>query len=94
MAEHERIAKTYQRKRLEEENYYNKDIADKCWLQQEAMRALPDHLRAAAEVIDDEPPPADRQPTIWATPPIKGFDIRDYENIGEGGDNEDEDTSK
>ena len=86
LAEHARIAKTYQRKRLEETNLMNKDIADKIWLQQEAMRALPDHLRAAAEVIDDEPPPPDREFTIWQTPPIKGFNIKDYENDGEDED--------
>ena len=92
LAEHARIAKNYQRKKLQEKNKMNKDIADKIWLQQEAMRALPDHLRAAAEVIDDEPPPEDREFTIWQTPPIKGFNIRDYENDGvdEDGDGEDE----
>lgn len=73
----------------------NKDIADKIWLQQEAMRALPDHLRAAALVIDDEPPPPDRDGmTIWDTPPIKGFNIKDYDDDGIGGDDDDDEENK
>ena len=49
-AEHTRIVKTYQREKLRRVNLINKDIADKIWLQQEAMRALPDHLRESAGI--------------------------------------------
>jgi hypothetical protein len=57
----------------------DKDIADKIWLQQEAMRSLSGDLLAAASIIDDSPPPPDRPWAVWQTPPIKGFNIRDYQ---------------
>lgn len=56
----------------------NKDLADKIWLQQEALRSLSGDLLAAALIIDDSPPPRNRPWTIWHTPPIKGFDIKKY----------------
>ena len=39
----------------------------------------------AALVIDDTPPPADRPWPMYATPPIEGFNYKDYIS----GDNED-----
>jgi len=44
----------------------------------EASNALPPHLKAAADVIDDSEVPADRPYPRWHTPPIKGFKINDY----------------
>jgi len=93
LAEHAKIALTYQRKLTELSNQLNKDLSTKIWLQQEALRALPDNLRAKAEEIDEAPPPPDRPWPIWATPPIKDFDVRQYtgkKTEGEEEDDEDE----
>jgi hypothetical protein len=59
-------------------NQQAKDLTTKIWLQQEAMRAMTPELREQAEIIDDTPPPPDRPWPIWLTPPIKGFNPRDY----------------
>lgn len=56
----------------------NRDLTDKIWLQQEALRALPAHLLEHAMIIDDTPPPADRPWPKYDTPPIKGFNPMDY----------------
>lgn len=48
------------------------DLSTKLKLKLAAVAALPPHLRAAAEVPDDEPFPLNRQ--MWnETPPIEGF---------------------
>lgn len=48
------------------------DLSTKLKLKQAAVAALPPHLRAAAEVPDDELFPLNRQ--MWTdTPPIEGF---------------------
>ena len=74
----ERIARKYQSEFSKEFFKLQRDLADKTWLMQEAMRALPDHLRAHAETIDETPPPDDRPFPVWDTPPIKGFNVQDY----------------
>eukprot|EP00607_Mallomonas_marina_P009284 CAMPEP_0182418768 /NCGR_PEP_ID=MMETSP1167-20130531/3148_1 /TAXON_ID=2988 /ORGANISM="Mallomonas Sp, Strain CCMP3275" /LENGTH=162 /DNA_ID=CAMNT_0024593147 /DNA_START=60 /DNA_END=548 /DNA_ORIENTATION=+ len=74
---HTAIAKEYQKQIRLRSNRIDKDIATKIWLQHEALRALPPALRAAAEVIDEEPPPSDRPWAVWQTPPLKDFDYRD-----------------
>ena len=54
LQEHERIVKTYQRENLKLVNRRNKDIADKIWLQMEALRALgpyPDLLAATGKLF-------------------------------------------
>ena len=58
------------------------------------MRALRADLRAHAEIIDETPPPPDRPWPIWMTPPIKGFNPRDYMgNKGDDDDDEDDEVS-
>lgn len=47
-------------------------------MQQAAIQALPFTLRELAEEIDETPPPEERPFPFWATPPIKGFNARDY----------------
>lgn len=70
-------------------NQQQKDLTNKIWLQQEAMRAMTPELRAQAEIIDETPPPPDRPWPIWLTPPIKGFNPRDYL-----GDKDDDDADE
>lgn len=51
---------------------WQRDLTMKIKLRDAAVAALPEHLRAAALVPDDEPFPANRQ--MWTlTPPIPGF---------------------
>jgi hypothetical protein len=47
LKEHERIGKEYYRQSTIENNKFEKDLANKIWLQQEAIRALPEELRKA-----------------------------------------------
>ena len=61
-------------------NKTNKDLTDKVWLQQEALRRMPEHLLQLALVIDDQAPPSDRPWAFWSTPPIKDFNLSDYFN--------------
>lgn len=44
LAEHALIHKRYHSELRKQQNAFNKDLADKVWLQQEAMRSLPLHL--------------------------------------------------
>ena len=60
MAEHARIGREYTIQSQRRTNTMNKDISQKIWLQQEAIRALPEALRIEATIIDDTPPPKDR----------------------------------
>lgn len=53
-------------------------MATKCWLQGEAIRSMRPDLKLQAEILDEEPPPFDRPWPFWNTPPIKGFNARDY----------------
>lgn len=76
--EHTRIAQEFTRQSQIRHNKYEKDLTNKIYLQQEALNALPEQLKIAASQIDHEPPPPDRPMAVWATPPIKGFDVRDY----------------
>lgn len=78
-AEHERIATEFNRQSRIRSNQIDKDLADKIWLQQEALRALPAHLVAHAKSLDSPAPPSDRPWPFYDTPPIKGFNIKDYE---------------
>ena len=87
--EHFRIGKEYNRQCRIRSNQLNKEYATKCWLLNEAVKALPEHLRAHATTVDETPPPEGRQLPIFDTPPIKGFKVSDYLKKGE--DEEDED---
>lgn len=93
--EHERIAKEYAKQNQIRHNKFEKDLTTKIYLQNDALNALPTHLQIAASVIDHEPPPSDRPMAVWATPPIKGFNVRDYvgksNEEDEFGDEEDSD---
>lgn len=44
LAAHAAIHKRYHSELRKQQNAFNKDLADKAWLQQEAMRSLPLHL--------------------------------------------------
>jgi len=55
-----------------------KDLSTKIWLQQEALKAIPEALRVHALIIDDTPPPPNRPLPIYQTPPIKDFDVSKY----------------
>ena len=87
LKEHERIAKEYQRQSFRRHNALEKDMTNKIWLQQEALRAMPHDLYEEAIKIDDTPPPANRPWPFFDTPPIEGFNINDYVKS----ENEDED---
>lgn len=51
---------------------WQRDLTTKLQLKEAAIAALPPHLRAAAEVPDLEPFPANRM--MWTeTPPVEGF---------------------
>jgi hypothetical protein len=77
-AEHFRIGKEYNKRTFAEHNKFQHDLANKIWLQQESIRALPEKLREAAKILDESEPPAHRPWPIFATPPIKDFDIDVY----------------
>eukprot|EP01031_Cornospumella_fuschlensis_P031408 gene31407-37966_t len=77
LAEHKKIADEYNRQYFIRDNQIQKDLTDKLWLMQEAIRALPEHLRAHATTIDTTPAPERTMP-FWDTPPIQDFDIRKY----------------
>lgn len=91
--EHYRIGRTYNINSFVRHQRLSKDLADKIWLMQEAVRSLPPTLEAAAREIDDTPPPKDRPWATWSTPPIKGFDSSPYIDAEED-DDEDEDMMK
>jgi hypothetical protein len=59
-------------------NRLEKDIATKAYLQSEALKALPSKLSELARIIDTTPSPDDRPFPVFDTPPIKGFNPRDY----------------
>ena len=91
LKEHERIAKEFQRQSFRRHNALEKDLATKIWLQQEAMRAMPNELYQEAIKIDDTPPPANRPWPYFDTPPIEGFNVNDYIKSG---DNDEEDEEE
>lgn len=65
-------AKEYSRHKMAEHRAWQADLTQKLKLKLAACAALPPHLRAAAEVPDDEPFPLNRH--MWnETPPIEGF---------------------
>jgi hypothetical protein len=60
---------------------YEKDLTDKIWLQQEAMRSLALQAPAMyheALIVDETPPPPNRPFPLWDTPPIEDFDWKAY----------------
>ncbi len=58
--------------KMKEHRAWQADLTTKLKLKLAAVAALPPHLRAAAEVPDDEPFPLNRR--MWTlTPPIEGF---------------------
>lgn len=69
-----------------QDNMFKKDLSTKIWMQQDALRALPEALRQAASVVDDTPPPEDRPFPIFMTPPVPGLNLKD-----ESKEDEDED---
>ena len=73
-----KVGLNYQRQSMIRHNKQLKDLSTKCWLQQEALQALPATLRATAEIPDDSYLPSDRPFPFYDTPPIKGFNINDY----------------
>ena len=90
LKEHERIAKEFQRQSFKRHNAMEKDLNTKIWLQQEALRAMPQRLREEAIKIDDTPPPANRPWPYFDTPPIEDFNVNDYIKTAEGEDEEEE----
>jgi hypothetical protein len=90
LKEHERIGKEYYRQSTIENNKFEKDLANKIWLQQEAIRALPEELRKATQIIDDTPPPPNRPWALYHTPPIKGFNLNDYIKTKKDDDDDDD----
>lgn len=64
-------AKEYNKKKMEQHREIQADMSRKRKLLRAALRALPEHLRASAEEIDDTPPPTnmpfptDTPPTAW-----------------------------
>ena len=85
--EHARIAKEFQRQSSIRHNALERDVSTKIWLQQDALLAIPDHLYEEACKIDDTPPPPNRPWPLFDTPPIEGFNAKDYIKSG----NEDDD---
>ncbi len=77
-ARREAVAKEYQRQCFIYEAAMQKDLTNKIWLQQDALRAMPEALRAHAETLDPTPPPQDRPWPRFDTPAIKGFNPQDY----------------
>lgn len=69
--------KEYSRQLWKRKNKFEKDLADKQWLRNEAMAAMPEEYRQHALIIDRTIPPPNRYP-YWDTPPIKGFNYLDY----------------
>jgi hypothetical protein len=88
LEEHSKIAREYHRQCMKRFNHFDKDLTDKIWLQQEALRAVPSHLLAHAKLIDQTPPPIGRPWPIFDTPPIKDFDIRKYVGRQDGEEEE------
>jgi hypothetical protein len=79
-AEHRRIAEEFNRMTTLEDQRLMEDISTKCWLQQEAIKAIPnEELRAAALIIDESPPPPHRPFPEYDSPPIAGFDVKDFD---------------
>ena len=83
--QHETIAREYQVQMRRRSNRHGKDIACKIWLQEEALRSLPLSLQKSAEAIDEMPPPSNRPWALYQTPPLKGFDIRNFVKKVDGG---------
>ena len=70
--------KEYTRQLFILQNKFNKDLALKSWLMNDAFNALPEKLRAHAEITNKDPIPDNQPFPLWSTPPIKGFNIREY----------------
>lgn len=63
-------SKRYSRLRMREHRAWQRDLSTKLQLKQAALEALPEHLRAAALLPDDERFPRNRN--IWReTPPAE-----------------------
>jgi hypothetical protein len=77
-AEHARIGREYNRQCFIRHNRYQKDLALKAWLMNEAFNNLPAHLKEHAGTIDASPPPENLPIPEWHTPPIKDFNVQDY----------------
>mmetsp|Transcript_7013 Transcript_7013/g.9834 ORF Transcript_7013/g.9834 Transcript_7013/m.9834 type:complete len:98 (-) Transcript_7013:3239-3532(-) len=78
LARHAEIAKTYARNSKKMHNQFMGQLQLKLDLQQFALRSLPPDMRAHASQWEDAPPPPlDRRWLCW-TPPIRGFDAREW----------------
>ena len=71
--ERNRIGRTYNIEQFKLHNSLMKDVSTKIWMQSEAVAGLPEHLRAAALIIDESSPPHDRPWPMWQTPPVEGY---------------------
>lgn len=93
LAEHARIGRIYQQKMTQRHNRTQKDLATKIWMQHDALRSLPEGLRAHAETIDDTPPPPDRPWPFFQTPPIKDFNAKQFMGKKEDEDDDELDVA-
>lgn len=78
MAEHERIAKVYGAESFRYKNRIDKDLTNKIYMMQEAIAVMPVELREAALAVDETPPPQERPWASYSTPPIDGFNVKEY----------------
>lgn len=60
LVERARIAKEYSRQCMIRHNRWNKDIAEKIWFQQYAVKKIPQEYLAACLKIDNSVPPPNR----------------------------------
>ncbi|GAB4821890.1 hypothetical protein N2152v2_008936 [Parachlorella kessleri] len=72
LAEAERRAKEYSRRKMAEHRAWQRDLTTKLRLKEAAIAALPPELQAAAREPDYTPFPPNRQ-MFTDTPPIEGF---------------------
>lgn len=65
MENNAKIAREYQLQRNALHRLRSKDLSNKIWLQQEALKAMPVELREQALICDESPPPLDRPWPYW-----------------------------
>eukprot|EP01035_Chromulina_nebulosa_P035873 gene35873-48241_t len=79
LARHYEIGKEYNRQKMKRENAWNKEFTTMIYLQNDALAAMPAHLKEQALIYDETPAPDDRDLPIYETPPIKGFNPNLYD---------------
>eukprot|EP00980_Cylindrotheca_fusiformis_P017856 scaffold5653_cov147-Cylindrotheca_fusiformis.AAC.18 len=82
IARREEVLKQYTIGKFQQHNEENHDLSCKLKLKKHAMNMLPPELKEKALEIDNEGPPRWRTIPAW-TPPIPGFDPRDFMNTEE-----------